>query len=61
MEIELSKLVGFTDSLQLPMPETRETLLNKGLIHKSCGQAYSYKQNKYKAYFLPVLDNGVSK
>lgn len=60
MEIELSKLVGFTDSLQLPMPETRETLLNKGLIHKSCGQAYSYKQNKYKAY-LPVLDNGISK
>lgn len=38
IEIELSKLLGFTDSPQLPVPQTSAISLNKGLIHKSCGQ-----------------------
>jgi len=32
MEIEISKLVDFTDLPQLPMPQTRETLLNKAFV-----------------------------
>lgn len=50
VEIELSKFLGFTDSPQFPVSQTRVISLNKGLIHKSCGLTSSSKQNKHKVY-----------
>lgn len=62
VEIELSKFLGFTDSPQFPVPQTRVILLNKGLIHKSCGQTSKFQAKQTQSIqYKPVLDNGTSK